>query len=272
MRTDSRLWLEDSEEYLRLVGAAGYGPEVSEALEAFDTTVLLQAVDTDAVAAGLVGDDFVDESTNYLGQETLTVAGPLDIDGLDWIGVAEVTTAEANAPIRRHLITVGILLLILIPLMIFLAFVIARRLLLPMGSIVDAANQVRQGDLDATLDIRSRDEFGDLASRFNGLVATLEQQATDLEQAEVETTKLLQAVMPPRLVEQFQSGDRDISEALSNATLVVISESRRSRERVSVRPLRTTPLPCLRVSLRSPSVTALSKSSRRRRSTSPSRG
>jgi methyl-accepting chemotaxis protein len=238
MRTDSRLWLEDSEEYLKLVGAAGYGPEVSEAIEAFDTTVLLQAVDTDAVAAGLVGDDFVDESTNYLGQETLTVAGPLDIDGLDWIGVVEVTTAEANAPIRRHLITLGILLLILIPLVIFLALVIARRLLLPMGSIVDAANQVRQGDLDATLDIRSRDEFGDLASKFNGVVGTLERQATDLEQAEVETTKLLQAVMPPRLVEQFQSGDRDISEALSNATLVAISveepEVARTSEREAI--------------------------------------
>jgi HAMP domain-containing protein len=223
MRTDSRLWLEDSEEYLKLVGDAGYGPEVSKALEAFDTTVLIQPVNTDAVAAGLAGDGFVGESTNYLGQETLTVAGPLDIDGVDWIGVAEVTTTEAYAPIRRHLITLGVLLLILIPLVIFLAFVIARRLLRPIGPIVDTAGHVRQGDLDATLTIPSHDEFGDLASNFNGVVATLKQQATDLEQAEVETTRLLQAVMPSRLAEQFQSGERDISEALSNATLVVIS-------------------------------------------------
>jgi class 3 adenylate cyclase len=82
---------------------------------------------------------------------------------------------------------------------------------------------VRQGDLDVDLSINSRDEFGDLANKFNGVVATLKQQAADLKQAEVETTELLQAVMPPRLVEQFQSGDRDISEALSNATLVVVS-------------------------------------------------
>lgn len=222
MRTDSRLWLEDPEEYLKLVADAGYGPEVSEALEAFGTTVLIQPVDTDAVAAGFTGDGFVGASTNYLGQDTLTVAGPLDIEGLDWIGVAEVTTAEAYTPVRRHLITLVILLVILIPLVIFLAFVIARRLLRPVGPIVDAADRVRHGDLSVSLPTASHDEFGDLANRFNGVVGTLRQQATDLEQAEVETTKLLQAVMPPRLAQQYQGGERDVAEALTNATLVVI--------------------------------------------------
>jgi class 3 adenylate cyclase len=96
-------------------------------------------------------------------------------------------------------------------------------LLRPIGPIVGAADKVRRGDLDVALDVRTRDEFGDLSSKFNGVVATLRRQATDLEHAEVETTELLQAVMPPRLVDQYQSGDRDIAEALSNATLVVVS-------------------------------------------------
>jgi methyl-accepting chemotaxis protein len=223
MRTDSRLWLEDPEEYLELIADAGYDPEVAKALDAFDTTVLIQPVKTEAVAAALAGDTYVDTSTNYLDQDTLTVAGPLDIKGVQWVGVAEVRTSEAHAPLRRHLITLVLMLLVLIPIVIILAFVIARRLLRPIGPIVDAADQVRRGDLDVDLMINSHDEFGDLANKFNGVVATLRQQATDLKQAEVETTELLQAVMPPRLVEQFQSGDRDISEALSNATLVVVS-------------------------------------------------
>jgi len=223
MRTDSRLWLEDPEEYLQRITDAGYDPEIAKALEAFGSTVLIQPVKTDAVDAALAGDDYVGTSSNYLDQDTLAVAGPLDIKGVQWIGVAEVTTAEAHAPLRRHLITLGVLLLILIPIVIFLAFVIARKLLRPIGPTVDAANRVRRGDLDVNLLIPSHDEFGDLANKFNGVVATLKQQATDLEQAEVETTELLQAVMPPRLVQQYQSGDRDIAEALSNATLAVIS-------------------------------------------------
>ncbi|MCJ7782139.1 MAG: HAMP domain-containing protein, partial [Acidimicrobiia bacterium] len=89
--------------------------------------------------------------------------------------------------------------------------------------IVTAADEVRQGNLDVALEVHTKDEFGDLSNKFNDVVATLRQQATDLEHAEAETTELLQAVMPPRLVEQYQSGDRDIAEALSNATLVVVS-------------------------------------------------
>lgn len=235
MRTDSRLWLEDPDEYLELIADAGYDPEVAKALDAFGTTVLIQPVRTEAVAAALAGDTYVDASTNYLEQDTLTVAGPLDIKGVQWVGVAEVATAEAYAPLRRHLITLGLMLLILIPIVIVLAFVIARKLLRPIGPTVDAADQVRQGDLDVTLVIPSHDEFGDLANKFNGVVATLKRQATDLEQAEVETTELLQAVMPPRLAKQFQSGDRDISEALSNATLIVISVAEPDAARASER-------------------------------------
>ena len=235
MRTDSRLWLEDPDEYLELIADAGYDPEVAKALDAFGTTVLIQPVRTEAVAAALAGDTYVDASTNYLEQDTLTVAGPLDIKGVQWVGVAEVATAEAHAPLRRHLITLGLMLLILIPIVIVLAFVIARKLLQPIGPTVDAADRVRQGDLDVSLVIPSHDEFGDLANKFNGVVATLKRQANDLEQAEVETTELLQAVMPPRLAKQFQSGDRDISEALSNATLIVISVAEPDAARASER-------------------------------------
>ena len=196
---------------------------------------MIQPVNTDAVEAALAGDSFVETSKNYLDQDTLTVAGPLDIKGVQWVGVAEVTTAEAHAPLRRHVITLVLMLLVLIPIVILLAFVIARRLLSPIGPTVDAADRVRHGDLDVDLVIPSHDEFGDLANRFNGVVSTLKLQATKLEQAEVETTELLQAVMPPRLAQQFQSGERDISEALSNATLVVISVDEPEVERAAER-------------------------------------
>ena len=223
MRSDSRVWLEDPDRYLELVGDAGYDPEIQRAVEAFGTTVLIQPVNTDAAAAALAGDVFVGTTSNYLDQGTLTVARALDIKGLQWVGIAEVSTSEAYRPLRQHIITLLILLVILVPIVIVLATVIARRILRPIGPIVTAADGVRQGNLDVALEVHTKDEFGDLSNKFNDVVATLRQQATDLEHAEAETTELLQAVMPPRLVEQYQRGDRDIAEALSNATLVVVS-------------------------------------------------
>ena len=223
MRTDSRLWLEDPDRYLELVDEAGYDAEISRAVEGFGTTVLIQPVDTEATDAALAGDTFVGTSANYLDQATLTVAGPLDIKGVQWVAISEVATSEAHAPLRRHFITLVMLLVILVPVVIAIAIFLARRILRPIGPIVTAADDVRQGNLNVVLDVHTKDEFGDLSTKFNGVVATLRQQAADLQHAEVETTELLQAVMPSRLVQQYQGGDRDIAEALSNATLVVIS-------------------------------------------------
>ncbi len=225
MRTDSRLWLEDPDRYLELVGDAGYDPEIPRAVEAFGTTVLIQPVNTDAATAAQAGDTFVGTTTNYLDQGTLTVAAALDVKGVQWVGVAEVSTSEAYGPLRRHIITLLILLVVLVPIVVVVATIVAQRILRPIGPIVTAANEVRQGDLDVALDVHTKDEFGDLSNKFNDVVGTLRQQAADLEHAEIETTELLQAVMPPRLVEQYESGDRDIAEALSNATLVAVSVS-----------------------------------------------
>jgi len=223
MRSDSRLWLEDPDQYVEVATDAGYATEMIAAIEGFDTTVLIQPVDTEAVAAALVGSDFVDVTTNYLGQDTLTVAGPLKVKGLQWVAVSEITLDEAYGAMRSHSITLLILLAILIPLVIAFAFLISRLILRPVGPIVAAADRIGRGDLDTQLAGASKDEFGDLASKLNGVVTALQDQAAELMQAEDDTTEMLLAVMPERMVEQFRSGDRDIAEAVRNATMIAIT-------------------------------------------------
>ncbi len=223
MRSDSRLWLEDPDQYVEDATNAGYATEMVAAIEGFDTTVLIQPVDTEAVAAALAGTDFVDVTTNYLGQDTLTVAGPLEVKGLQWVAVSEITRAEAFGAMRSHSIALLIFIAVLTPLVIGFAFLISKRMLRPIGPIVDAAGRIGQGDLDTQLSVSSKDEFGDLASKLNGVVAALQDQAAELMQAEKDTTEMLLAVMPERMVEQFRGGDRDIAEAVRNATMIAIS-------------------------------------------------
>jgi HAMP domain-containing protein len=223
MRSDSRLWLEDPDQYVVEGTDEGYRAEVLTAIEAFDTTVLIQPVDTEAVAAGLVGDDYVGVTTNYLGQDTLTVAGPLKVNGLRWVAVTEVTTSEAFGAMRAHNITLLVFIAILILFVIAFAFLISKRILRPIGPIVAAANRIGRGDLDTQLSVSSHDEFGDLASKLGGVVTALQDQAADLRQADADITEMLLAVMPERIVEQFRSGDRDIAEAVRNATMIAIA-------------------------------------------------
>ncbi len=223
MRSDARLWLEDPEAYLAEVADAGYPQEISDALKAFGTTVLIQPVDSEAVDAGLAGDTFEGVTTNYLDHETLSYATPLDFGGLQWVAVTEVATSEAYGPLRSHIFTLVVMMLVLIPVVVSLAYVIARRLLRPIEPIIDAAQRVGDGVLDVDLVIESHDEFGDIANKFNGVVESLRGQAAELERAEAESSDLLAAVLPSRLVGQFQRGELDVGEALSNATLVAIT-------------------------------------------------
>jgi class 3 adenylate cyclase len=223
MRSDSRLFLEDPPEYQQRLADTDYPPEIGEAVEAFDTTVLVQPVETEAVGAGLAGDEFVGASRNYLGQDTLTVAAPVRIPDVQWIAVAEVTTDEAYQPLTDYVWRVLILAVILIPLVAIAGVLVARRMLRPIGRVIDATRRVGEGDLDVELPADGNDEFDDLGRRFNEMVGVLRAQSAELARADDETTELLSAALPRRLVERVKQGDREVAEAVSNATIVAIS-------------------------------------------------
>lgn len=223
MRSESRLWLEAPEDYLERVTDAGYDPEVAVAVEGFGTTALIQPVRTEAVEAAQDGELFSDSSTNYLGVDTLTVAGPLIAGTLDWVVVAEVSEDEAYFLLGAHLRRVLTLGAILIPLLALIGFLLAKRLIRPVTPILVAARQVSGGDLTVELPAESHDEFGNLAANFNGLVEALREQEVELARAEAETTELLAAVLPDRVVDQVRSGESDVAEAVHNATVIVIA-------------------------------------------------
>jgi len=152
----------------------------------------------------------------------LSVAAELDIPEVNWAMVAEVTTAEAQGPLRRHMRNLVILAVVLIPIVIALAFFIARGILRPIDPIMAAAGRVGEGDIDVELVVPGRDEYADLAKKFDGVLDAIREQRADLERTEAETTDLLLAVLPRRLVDQYQRGDRNLAEAVRNATMISI--------------------------------------------------
>lgn len=222
LRTESRLWLEDPAGYRDALDDAGYDAEVGDAVEAFGTTVLIQPADTDPVEEALAGDLFVGGSANYLDRGTLSVANELEIPELTWVMVAEITTAEAQGPLRRHMRNLVILAVVLIPIVVVLAFFIARRILRPIDPIMAAAGRVGDGDIDVELVVPGKDEYADLAKKFNGVLDALHEQRADITATEAETTEMLLAVLPRRLVEQYQRGDRELAEAVRNATMIAV--------------------------------------------------
>jgi methyl-accepting chemotaxis protein len=223
LRSESRLWLEDPDRYLDVMADAGFDQEAIDAVSTFDTTVLTQIADTDAVDAALGGEVFEATTTNYLGQRTRTYSEPLRSGALGWVVVTEAQTSEIFSPLRDYVWRLFLVALLAVPIVIGVAVFIARRMLRPIGPIVDGANTVAGGDIDVELDMGGHDEFSDIAAQFNAFVAELRRQRGEVERADAETTELLASVLPRRLVDQYRSGDRDIAESIQNATLIAIT-------------------------------------------------
>ena len=53
------------------------------------------------------------------------------------------------------------------------AFLLSRRILGPVEDLTEAARQMGQGDLSRRVEVRSRDEIGELANAFNGMADSL---------------------------------------------------------------------------------------------------
>lgn len=222
MRTDSRLWIEDPAEYQRLLQREDYDPQLGELITIFNSTALLQPVESDAVREALSGEQFLGRSNNYLGRKSLTSAGPVGSDLLDWVVVAEVAATEANDPLGAYLARILLTGVVLIPIVVLLALLFADRMTKPVAPVVAAAGAVAGGDLSTTLPDLGRNEFGDVARRLNRLTAALRDREEALAVEEEETRRLLLSVLPPRLVTALQSGEQNLLDLLDTATVVAM--------------------------------------------------
>lgn len=221
MRSDSRLWIEDPEAYLAQLGDDD--ARLAELVSAFDSTVLLQPVETEAVEAAASGDRFSGTTRNYLGVRTRTVAGPMGIDGLDWVIVGDVPTSQTNDAINSYLRNILILAAVLVPAVAIGSAWLARRLTRPVPPLLEAADRVAAGDLTTEAPDVGADELGDLARRLNALTARLRSEEEALAREEAATAEMLLAALPPRLVEQVRGGERRLEEVVDRATVVSIT-------------------------------------------------
>lgn len=223
LRSESRQFLEDPDAYLRSLEASGDDQAgVAQAVSDFGTTVLIQPVDTEPVDVAQEGDRFSGSSENYLGQRTVSISGPIEPNSLGWVVVSEAQRSEIWSPLWDYLWKLGIVILLVIAVAVVVAIYASSRLLKPVDPIVDAARRVGDGDLDVRLPDSGRDEFAFLSREFNQFVEELVQRKADVIATEAETSELLASVVPRRLVDKVMAGDRDLAEAMSNASLVAI--------------------------------------------------
>lgn len=222
LRTDSRLWLEDPPTFLSETLNEN-GETVATDVQTRRTSILTQPVLTEAVETALATGAFNGTADDYLGRETITIAKSIDVGDGQWVVVGAVTTDEAYSGLQAYVFLLIVMALVLIPLVVLAAAIASRRMLRPVGDLVDVADEVGIGRTDVSAPSFGHDEFGDVAERLNDVVGVMRVQNLELEAADAETTEVLLASMPEALATQIMSGDTTMRQELQYATIVVVT-------------------------------------------------
>lgn len=136
-----------------------------------------------AIDAALAGQEGVIEDVNYLGENVIAAYSPVELLGLRWAVVAEVTTDEAFGAIRKieqdaRATQNSMLLFSLLTgvvaggAILVVATATIRVIMRPINATVDTLRNIAEGDGDLTkqLDENQVGELGELATFFNKFV------------------------------------------------------------------------------------------------------
>ncbi|GFG48768.1 adenylate/guanylate cyclase domain-containing protein [Mycolicibacterium agri] len=220
MRSDSRLFLEDPEQYKRDVVEAGTPPSVADEAIRVGGTTLVQPVQSEATRLAQQGREGTMITTDYLGHETLQAYAPVNLPGLNWSVIAKIDTAEAFAPTSAFTRTLVLSTAVIIFVVCLAAMVLARLFVRPIRRLEAGAQQISAGDYHVTLPVQSRDEFGDLTHAFNDMSRNLAIKEELLTEQRRENDRLLLSLMPETVVQRYRDGEETIAQDHQNVTVI----------------------------------------------------
>jgi signal transduction histidine kinase len=169
MRTDSRFFIQEPEEYFRRLKKNGTDGKLIETIRRRRTSILLQEVHTNATIDALRGGTNTTIIPDYRGIQVLSSYTPLRIPGVRWVILAEIDASEAFRPVlalRERLILLGLVILLLSAIA---AMFIAQTISRPILELTSATEKFGKGDLTFRANVWTQDEIGMLATTFNSM-------------------------------------------------------------------------------------------------------
>lgn len=220
MRSVSRALLDDAETYEQDAVAAGLAPAAAALSVLNGNTLLQQAIAGTAVTRALAGESGTLLETDYLGRPSLTAYAPLEVDGLDWVIVAQETEQEAMVPVEdftRNLILSTAAMIIFV---CMLSLILAQVFVRPLRRLKTAAQRIAAGDEGVQVDAGSSDELADVANAFNDMSHSLQVKSHLIAQQEKANEELILSFMPEGMASRYKHGDEAITQDSDDVTVV----------------------------------------------------
>ncbi|MDJ0623960.1 MAG: methyl-accepting chemotaxis protein [Desulfocapsaceae bacterium] len=139
-------------------------------------------VDTVAVREALAGKSSTNIIKDYNGNNVLSAYAPLDIGDLHWAIIAEIDESEAFSAVTALEWIMLVIGLVGTAIIVGFAMLLTGAIVKPVKNVVSNLTELAQGegDLTARLEVKSGDEIGELALRFNQFVEKMQEMIRDI--------------------------------------------------------------------------------------------
>lgn len=176
MRSDARGLLTSKDDFIRQQLATGLSQSAADAITLKNTTIGLLPQRSKPVELAFSGQSGVGPFRKADGSTAFTAYKPLQIHGLQWVIISQMSAEEALLPVQalRQSILNNALLACVGALVAgaLLGWLFARILLKPVLLMLNTVNDIAQGEGDLTqrLDVRGHDELAQLSSGMNAFI------------------------------------------------------------------------------------------------------
>ncbi|OBA62292.1 cyclase [Mycobacterium sp. 1100029.7] len=222
MRSDSRLFLQDPEEYRREAVAAGTPPDVVERAIRLGTTTLVQPASTAGFRAAQRGQTGTVTATDYTGNSEMEAYAPLNIPNsdLNWSILVTRDDSDAFARLGRFSQTLVVGVATMIFVVCVASMLLAQVMLRPVRRLQAGTQKISSGDYQVSIPVRSRDEIGDLTQAFNEMSRNLAIKDELLNEQRKENDRLLLALMPESVAQRYREGQETIAQKHQDVAII----------------------------------------------------
>jgi len=141
----------------------------------------------------------VRDGDRTIGSVRVTASVPLDVAGtraaLEGLSEQQATLQHDRTEIRRrYLMVMALITLFVLSVATWIALFLAKQISLPITALVEAANEVRRGNLSHRVEVAAADELGSLVRNFNQMTRELESSGLELDRRRRFTEAILESI------------------------------------------------------------------------------
>ncbi len=247
MRSMSRFLIEDKAGYIKALTDAGVAKSTLELINAKETSISLQPVNSPGSKAALAGTTGFGIFPDYRNVPVLSAYAPIKFEGLNWAIMSEIDEAEAFAAadaLAKEILTLSTAItatLIIISFGIGLWF--AGSITKPISRLSKTIREIEhESDLTRSIDIHSNDELGQAATAINAMLTKFRtsmqqvssstcQLATAAEETSIVTRQTTEAVQQQLLqTTQVATAMNEMSATVQEVASNTITSSNASNE------------------------------------------